>query len=139
MSEEEKAIKWLEKNTKNYKLNSEELHYILVLFNLITNLKRENKKLKKQLKIKHDGFMASVDESCEYAEENQKYKEVINKMKTNLDSSINAINKKLSNNKFRIENGKAIYPINDYCVIRLKGIRTKCKELLKILNEVEYE
>lgn len=71
--------------------------------------------------------------------ENQKYKEVINKMKTNLDSSINAINKKLSNNKFRIENGKAIYPINDYCVIRLKGIRTKCKELLKILNEVEHE
>ena len=72
-------------------------------------------------------------------QENQKYKEVINKMKTNLDSSINAINKKLSNNKFRIENGKAIYPINDYCVIRLKGIRTKCKELLKILNEVEHD
>ena len=80
MSEEEKAIKWLEKNTKNYKLKSEELHYILVLFNLITNLKRENQKLKEQLKIKHDGFMASVDESCEYAEENQKYKEVINKI-----------------------------------------------------------
>lgn len=70
-------------------------------------------------------------------EENKKYKEVINKMKTNLYYSINAINKKLSNNNFRVENGKAIYPINDYCVVRLKGIRTKCKELLKILEEVD--
>lgn len=84
MSEEKKAIKWLEKNTKNYKLKSEKLHYILVLFNLITNLKRENQKLKEQLKIKHDGFMASVDESCEYAEENQKYKEVIDNLKDKL-------------------------------------------------------
>ncbi len=46
MSEEEKAIKWLEKNTKNYKLKSEELHYILVLFNLINNKKNENQKYK---------------------------------------------------------------------------------------------
>ena len=41
---------------------------------------KENQELKKQLKIKHDGFMASVDESCELAEENQKYKEVIDKI-----------------------------------------------------------
>lgn len=47
MSEEERAIKWLEKNTKNYKLKSEELHYILVLFNLINNKKNENQKYKK--------------------------------------------------------------------------------------------
>ena len=89
--------------------------------------------------IKDEKKEQLTDYFCQMQQENKKYKEVINKMKTNLDSSINAINKKLSNNKFRIENGKAIYPINDYCVIRLKGIRTKCKELLKILNEVEYE
>lgn len=46
MSEEEKAIKWLENNTKNYKLKSEELHYILVLFNLIANLQEKNQKYK---------------------------------------------------------------------------------------------
>ena len=46
---------------------------------LSEQLESENKELKKQLKIKHDGFMASVEESCELAEENQKYKEVIDK------------------------------------------------------------
>lgn len=45
----------------------------------IFDLIRENQELKKQLKIKQDGFMASVEESCELAEENQKYKEVIDK------------------------------------------------------------
>ena len=46
-----------------------------------SDLSKENQELKKQLKIKHDGFMASVDESCDLAEEIQKYKEVINKIK----------------------------------------------------------
>ena len=48
---------------------------------LSEQLESENKELKKQLKIKQDGFMASVEESCELAEENQKYKEVIDKAK----------------------------------------------------------
>ena len=47
--------------------------------NDIKEILEENQGLKKQLKIKHDGFMASVEESCELAEENQKYKEVIDK------------------------------------------------------------
>ena len=42
-------------------------------------LLEENKELKKQLEIKHNGFMASVEEACELAKENQKYKEVIDK------------------------------------------------------------
>ena len=42
-----------------------------------SDLSKENQELKKQLKIKHNGFMASVDESCDLAKENQKYKEVI--------------------------------------------------------------
>lgn len=45
---------------------------------------KENQKLKEHLKIKHDGFMASVDESCEYAEENKIYKEVIDNLKDKL-------------------------------------------------------
>lgn len=47
--------------------------------NDIKEILEENQELKKQLKIKQDGFMASVEESCELAEENQKYKEVIDK------------------------------------------------------------
>ena len=46
---------------------------------IIKILQQENQQLKNQLKEKHDGFMASVEESCEFAEENQKYKEVIDK------------------------------------------------------------
>ena len=38
------------------------------------NLLKENEKLKKQLKIKHDGFMASIEEKCELAKENEKLK-----------------------------------------------------------------
>ena len=42
--------------------------------NLILIISEENQKLKKQLEIKHDGFMASVEESCELAKENQELK-----------------------------------------------------------------
>ena len=44
------------------------------LYNLINKVLNENQKLKKQLEIKHDGFMASVEESCELAKENQELK-----------------------------------------------------------------
>lgn len=33
----------------------------------IEQLQQENKQLKEKLKIKHDGFMASTEELCEYA------------------------------------------------------------------------
>ena len=45
-SEEYKAIKRLEEMTKNYSLNSEDLHYAIILYYLIINLQKENKKLK---------------------------------------------------------------------------------------------
>lgn len=35
MSEEEKAIKWLEEKIKDYSLNSEELHYLIIIYNLV--------------------------------------------------------------------------------------------------------
>lgn len=62
MSEEEKAIKWLENNTKNYKLKSEELHYILVLFNLIANLQEKNQKYKEV-----------INKAIKYIEENKQH------------------------------------------------------------------
>ena len=49
MSEELKAIDFLRAKTITYELSSEELHYSLILYNLIMNLQRENEKLKKQL------------------------------------------------------------------------------------------
>lgn len=50
------------------------------------DLVEENQELKKQLKTKHDAFMASVDEACDLAEEIQKYKEVIDKINVFLDN-----------------------------------------------------
>lgn len=43
----------------------------------LCKMKAENKKLKKEVEIKHDGFMASIDDVCEYAKENDKLRSVI--------------------------------------------------------------
>ena len=53
MSEELKAIDWLRAKTISYESRSEELHYALVLYNLIMNLQKENQELKKQLSNSH--------------------------------------------------------------------------------------
>ena len=44
---------------------------------LSEQLEKENQELKKKLKTKHDGFMASIDDVCEYAKENDKLRSVI--------------------------------------------------------------
>ena len=49
MNEEEKAIEFLKNKTTNYSLSGEELHYYLILYYLIINLKKENNQLKEQL------------------------------------------------------------------------------------------
>ena len=82
---------------------------------IIKILQQENQQLKNQLKEKHDGFMASVDESCELAEEIQKYKEVIDRL-------------------------KSIVNDNNVSITRLElglGIVNEKNDLLDILKEVE--
>lgn len=49
MNEELKAIDWLRAKTISYESRSEELHYALILYNLIMNLQKENQELKKDL------------------------------------------------------------------------------------------
>ena len=46
MSEELKAIDWLRAKTISYESSSEELHYALILYNLIMHLQQENQELK---------------------------------------------------------------------------------------------
>ena len=53
MSEELKSIDWLRAKTISYESRSEELHYALVLYNLLMNLQKENQELKKQLSNSH--------------------------------------------------------------------------------------
>ena len=55
MSEEEKTIKRLKEITNNYSLNSEDLHYAIVLYHLIINLQQENQQLKEDYnKVVHE-------------------------------------------------------------------------------------
>ncbi len=82
-----------------------------------SDLSKENQELKKQLKEKHDGFMASVDESCDLAEEVQKYKEVIDKAIMYVNST-----------RYSDINGLQKYSIKEFWFI---------KELEDILKEVE--
>lgn len=75
------------------------------------------KELEEQLKTKHNGFMASVDESCDLAEEIQKYKEVIDKAIMYVNST-----------RYSDINGLQKYSIKEFWFI---------KELEDILKEVE--
>lgn len=77
-SEEYKAIKLLEKMTKNYSLNGEELHYANILYNLIINLSNENDKYRnqqkenEQLKDNWDKLKEDLITSVKYWEEQEK-------------------------------------------------------------------
>ena len=72
-----REIVMIKKMAIPYEEIKDESLYDLYTIPSYSDLAKENQELKKQLKVKHDGFMASVDESCDLAEEVQKYKEVI--------------------------------------------------------------
>lgn len=61
-SEEYKAIKLLEQKTKNYSLDGNDLHYALILYNLIVNLSIENQQLKSR-----------IDKAIEYLYKHSQY------------------------------------------------------------------
>lgn len=98
MNEEKLNKKWLKDELKDFFYSNEFFDKILeLLSNQYINgleqsrfeknlLEQENQELKKQLKIKHNVFMASVNKSCELAKENQQYKEAINKTNVFLDN-----------------------------------------------------
>ena len=93
MSEELKAIDFLRAKTITYELSSEELHYSLILYNLIMNLQRENEKLKEQLKQKEDiinkanNFIKEYEKNRNCFKWNEEdYIDVINEIKQILDN-----------------------------------------------------
>lgn len=52
-----------------------------------------------------------------------------------LESSIESIDKKLlDDKKIKVKDGRVVN-MNDYQIVRLKAIRMKCKEILKMLKE----
>ncbi len=51
MSEEEKAIKWLEEKTSDFRIDSESLHYLIILKNLIKNQQELIEELQEDIDI----------------------------------------------------------------------------------------
>ena len=72
MTEEEKAIKRLEEMTNNYKLNSEDLHYAIILYYLIINLQQENEKLN-HYNLLYQKVKDRNDKAIEFIKSNLKY------------------------------------------------------------------
>lgn len=65
-SEEYKAIKLLEKKTRNYSLDGEDLHYAIILYNLIINLSIENQQLKEEVEAVNKGLRKVQERSIKY-------------------------------------------------------------------------
>ena len=75
MNKEERVLKYINSSTEL--VFAEKYYCEADFYEDVENILKENQELKKQLEIKHNGFMASVEEACELAEENQKLKEDI--------------------------------------------------------------
>lgn len=59
----------------------------------------------------------------------------IDKVVRKLENSIESIDKKLlDDKKIKVKDGMLVN-MNDYQIVRLKAIRMKCKEILKMLKE----
>lgn len=65
-SEEYKAIKLLEKKTRNYSLDGEDLHYAIILYNLIINLSIKNQQLKEEVEAVNKGLRKVQERSINY-------------------------------------------------------------------------
>lgn len=65
-SEEYKAIKLLEKMTRNYSLDGEDLHYAIILYNLIINLSIKNQQLKEEVEAVNKGLRKVHERSIKY-------------------------------------------------------------------------
>ena len=73
MSEELKAIDFLRAKTISYESDAKELHYSLILYNLIINLQQENQQLKEQLKQKEDIINKAREYIYEHARIDDEY------------------------------------------------------------------
>ncbi len=95
-----------------------------------------------QKDLTYDMNLELLLRTCKALEFIQKENQQLKKQKDDVveccKNSIKSINEKLENNKepFEVVDGKIIY-LNDYQVVRLKAIRMKCKEILRMLGEID--
>lgn len=100
MSEELKAIDFLRAKTITYELSSEELHYSLILYNLIMNLQRENEKLKKQL----ENCYCNRTDCSGRIKDNKQYDSLMQKVESQQKKFIDWLEKEIENCKYGEEN-----------------------------------
>lgn len=108
--------------------------------------KKEIKEIKEQMYYLDSELYSyqDIDNLKEYAKNLEKESQQLKKQKDDVveccKNSIKSINEKLENNKepFEVVDGKIIC-LNDYQVVRLKAIRMKCKEILRMLGEIDVE
>lgn len=105
---DKRAIKDLENNT--HEIEQQEVLTIIREFIRLRN--DYNKEKEKNVK-----YEKTILQDTSYS--------MITRLEMKLKYDIEQINKKLTSDEY----------INDYRVARLKGIRTKCKELLELLEE----
>lgn len=65
------------KKIKEINVTVPDEYFFLEYNKCVYDILKENEKLKKEVELKHDGFMASIDDVCEYAKENDKLRSVI--------------------------------------------------------------
>ncbi len=70
-SEELVAIDWLRAKTISYESSSEELHYSLILYNVIMNLQKENQELK-EIIDKTITTLVNIDGDLSYGKKSDK-------------------------------------------------------------------
>ena len=133
MSEEEKTILGV---MTGFDLILSPEHYEKYKGNINKQLVEKDKKIERLTKRLEEAQLAYLA----VEEKNKKLHSIIKEVRDNLENSIKSINEKLKNNKepFEVIDGKIQY-INDYRVVRLKAFRTKCKELLEILDKAGDE
>lgn len=111
----EKLIKENEHLKAELKLYTGTLKRNHLLNHKCNELEEQNEELKKQLKIKNDGFMATNEELIEYAEENEELKQKIKWLLNDLSNEIYFTNNEnLINNNSDIKNVIYYYLLLSY-------------------------
>ena len=138
MSEELKAIDFLRAKTISYESDAIELHYALVLYNLIMNLQAKNQELKKQLEncyCNRTDCSSRIKDSKQYDSLVQKIENQQKEFIEYLESEIKIVEDKIVKYDELLMNGKET-DIDYYESMINKGMSDACKEILSKYKEI---
>jgi chromosome segregation ATPase len=146
-SEEYKAIKLLEKMTRNYSLDGEDLHYAIILYNLIINLSIKNQQLKEEVEAVNKGLRKVKERSINYKNRCFKLNKKIYELEEQLEDKKDYINKlqatKDKLNKWNYEYEKKQQEFIKYLEVEIEFFRSfnlesssVCKDILDYYKKI---